>query len=358
MEKAKRDSLSIDRISDLPKDILHRILYFLSQEDVVRTSVLCKSWRYVWCTRPNLDFSDINFKGKDYSHHESVLLLDQMGPITQSYARKGNLSLLVFPIILLELPICPRWCNLGQNIPENIPFVRLRVLRLSNVSVENEVFEKIISSCPLLTTMSLDGCKGLKTIKLEKKIHKHLKHFTFINLMNRTAEKCNIEIDIPTLETIEIMGSKIRCSMRNLSILKTLSLGSVEQSPLYVVQRVVESVEDVVSKKEVIVVSSVVSIPSLSIGVIFNHHWSNLPQEPLKVHGCQVEHRILLPAFEFDTGEFFRTLTMSRGRSVDQKIHGNFSAKVRRERNSGINDFSVFVFHFERYRILSYDCYL
>ncbi|EYU35747.1 hypothetical protein MIMGU_mgv1a018689mg [Erythranthe guttata] len=224
----------------------------------------------------------------------------------------------VFKAESLELLHLNR-CNLGQNIPENIPFVRLRVLRLSNVSVENEVFEKIISSCPLLTTMSLDGCKGLKTIKLEKKIHKHLKHFTFINLMNRTAEKCNIEIDIPTLETIEIMG---------------------------------------ISKKEVIVVSSVVSIPSLSIGAIFNHHWSNLPQEPLKIHGCQVEHRILLPSFEFDTGEFFRTLTMSRGRRVDQKIHGNFSAKVRRERNSGIKDFSVFVFHFERYRILSYDCYL
>ncbi|EYU26185.1 hypothetical protein MIMGU_mgv1a026227mg [Erythranthe guttata] len=262
MEKAKRDSLSIDRISDLPKDILHRILYFLSQEDAVRTSVLSKSWRYIWCTRPNLDFSDIEFNGnkqdflstvdktlqqyydqglslekfrlylsllgKDYSYHESVLLLHKWIPLLKAMGVKEfclsilfdhNLGITDMPSVVfkaesLELLHLNR-CNLGQNIPENIPFVRLRVLRLSNVLVENEVFEKIISSCPLLTTMSLDGCKGLKTIKLEKKIHKHLKHFTFINLMNRTAEKCNIEIDIPTLETIEIMGSKIRCSMRN-----------------------------------------------------------------------------------------------------------------------------------------------
>ncbi|KAL7110849.1 hypothetical protein ACP275_05G051700 [Erythranthe tilingii] len=53
---------SMDRISDLPKDILQRILYFLSQEDAVRTSVLSKSWRNIWCTRPNLDFSIYAFK--------------------------------------------------------------------------------------------------------------------------------------------------------------------------------------------------------------------------------------------------------------------------------------------------------
>ncbi|EYU30182.1 hypothetical protein MIMGU_mgv1a026803mg [Erythranthe guttata] len=52
----------MDMISDLPKDILQRILYFLSQEDAVRTSVLSKSWRNIWCTRPNLDFSIYAFK--------------------------------------------------------------------------------------------------------------------------------------------------------------------------------------------------------------------------------------------------------------------------------------------------------
>ncbi|EYU44106.1 hypothetical protein MIMGU_mgv1a023500mg, partial [Erythranthe guttata] len=37
--------------------------YWLSQEDAVRTSVLSKSWRNIWCTRPNLHFSDAAFKG-------------------------------------------------------------------------------------------------------------------------------------------------------------------------------------------------------------------------------------------------------------------------------------------------------
>ncbi|EYU33034.1 hypothetical protein MIMGU_mgv1a019771mg [Erythranthe guttata] len=196
----------MDRLSDLPKDILHRILYFLSQEDAVRTSVLSTSWRYIWCTRPNLDFSDINFKGnkqdflstvettlqqyydqglslekfrlylsllgKDYSHHESMLLLDKWVPLLKVMRVKEfclsilsdhtpgitDLSSVVFKAEALELLHLNR-CSLGKNIPENIPFLRLQVLRLSNVLVENEVFEKLISSCPLLTTMSLDGRK-------------------------------------------------------------------------------------------------------------------------------------------------------------------------------------------------------
>ncbi|XP_012844772.1 PREDICTED: F-box/LRR-repeat protein 13-like [Erythranthe guttata] len=46
-EKREEGSNSIDKISELPQDILQRILYWLSQEDAVRTSVLSKSWRNI-----------------------------------------------------------------------------------------------------------------------------------------------------------------------------------------------------------------------------------------------------------------------------------------------------------------------
>ncbi|KAL7111267.1 hypothetical protein ACP275_05G077700 [Erythranthe tilingii] len=241
--------MSMDKISDLPKDILHRILYFLSQEDAVRTSVLSKSWRYVWCTRPNLDFSDINFKGnkqdfpstvdktlqqyydqglslekfrlyasllgKDYSHHESVLLLEKWVPLLTGMGVKEfslsiisdrtpgitDLSSVVFKAESLEYLHLNR-CSLGQNIPENIPFVRLQ----------------IVSSCPLLTTMWFRECKGLKNIKLEKKLLKYLKKFN----------ECCVEIDFPSLEKMEIIGSKIRFHIHKFDNLKTLCLDMVE----------------------------------------------------------------------------------------------------------------------------------
>ncbi|KAL7110850.1 hypothetical protein ACP275_05G051800 [Erythranthe tilingii] len=277
MKKAKReDEGNNSRISDLPKDILHRIRNFLSQEDAVRTSVLSKSWRYVWCTRPNLNFSDNNFKGNKNNFlsvvdktlqlycdqklcleefHLSISLtyhwdltyvsfLDKWIPllatmgvkefrlsIVSNYGyRITNLSSVVFKAESLNLLRLEN-CNLGQNIPENIPFLRLQVLRLQSVSIEQEIFDKIISSCTLLTSMWFHDCKGLKTIKLETKLHKHLKHFTFTNhggYGTYSKDKCCVEIDIPTLETINIIGNKIRFHCHKFGNLKSLTLNSVE----------------------------------------------------------------------------------------------------------------------------------
>ncbi|EYU30179.1 hypothetical protein MIMGU_mgv1a008322mg [Erythranthe guttata] len=230
MKKAKEDEArpkSIDMISGLPKEILHKILYSVSQKDAVRTSVLSKSWRNIWSTRTNLDldFSHPNFTrskqefltvvdktlqlyrdqrlcleefhlsvsllGDYYSDRESVSLLDKWIPLLTSMGVKEfrlsilsnefvDLSSVVFKAESLVF-FCLKKCKLGEKIPENIPFGSLQVLRLENIFFENEiVFEKIISSCPLLTTMWFHECRGLKTIKLENKLHKYLKHFTFI----------------------------------------------------------------------------------------------------------------------------------------------------------------------------------
>ncbi|KAL8053477.1 hypothetical protein ABFX02_05G074500 [Erythranthe guttata] len=253
----------MERISHLPKDILHRILYFLSQEDAVRTSVLSKSWRYIWCTRNKQVFLSTvdntlqqyydqglslekfrlyaSLLGKDYSHHESVLLLEKWVPLLTGMGVKEfslsiisdrtpgitDLSSVVFKAESLEYLHLNR-CSLGQNIPENIPFVRLQVLRLQNVLMKEEIFEKIVSSCPLLTTMWFRECKGLKNIKLDKNLLKYLKKFSFINRNTPRIDECIVEIDFPTLEKMEIIGSKIRFHIHKFDNLKTLCLDMVE----------------------------------------------------------------------------------------------------------------------------------
>ncbi|KAL7149582.1 hypothetical protein ABFS83_05G050900 [Erythranthe nasuta] len=273
----------MDRISELPEDILHRILYFLSQEDAVRTSVLSKSWRYIWRTRPNLDFSDntkyykggkkkqeflsvvnttlqgycdqrlcvdefrLRISSGDYSDHEFVSLLDKWIPLltaTTMGVKEFQLSILSknsvrgivhLPVVLKAEPLKLLWlydCSLGQNIPENIPFVRLQVLRLQSVSIEQQIFDKIISSCPLLTDMWLQKCGGLKTIALEKKLHRYLKHVSFVS-HEMTRDESIVEIDddvVPTLETIHIKGCKIRFRNVKFGSLKSLYLSVVEIS--------------------------------------------------------------------------------------------------------------------------------
>ncbi|KAL7149584.1 hypothetical protein ABFS83_05G051100 [Erythranthe nasuta] len=283
MKKANSDRRpeSMDMLSELPKEILQRILCLLSQEEAVRTSVLSKPWRHTWRTRPNLVFSDNDnyFRGKEQeflsvvdetlrgyldqglrleefhlhmSNHVSVSLLDKWIPKLESmgindfrlyFLSKHEVGEMIdLPVVLKAEPLTLLLlynCDLGRNIPENIPFVRLQVLRLQNVSIEQEIFDKVISSCALLASMWFQDCKGLTKIKLETKLHKNLKQFIFINDVTYQKDECSIEIDAPTLEKVKIFGSKIRFHGRELCNIKSLylanvdiAINSVERSPV------------------------------------------------------------------------------------------------------------------------------
>ncbi|CAI9105104.1 OLC1v1003959C1 [Oldenlandia corymbosa var. corymbosa] len=46
----------VDRISELPDEILSRISSFLTFKEAFRTTVLSKRWKHAWAYVPNLDF--------------------------------------------------------------------------------------------------------------------------------------------------------------------------------------------------------------------------------------------------------------------------------------------------------------
>ncbi|EYU30202.1 hypothetical protein MIMGU_mgv1a005738mg [Erythranthe guttata] len=199
----------MDMISDFPKDILQRILYFLSQEDAIRTSVLSKSWRNIWCARPNLDLSDKIFKGDKQEflffvgnnlqryrdqrmrleefglriflgNYEFVSLLEKrvatlknMGVkefrlsiysrrVQRRRRRYVKLPSLVFEAESLQ-DLHAEGFTLDQtSIGRNILCKHLKKLRLEKIEIEDGVFEKIITSCPLIETMILKSCKGIE----------------------------------------------------------------------------------------------------------------------------------------------------------------------------------------------------
>ncbi|GKC48379.1 F-box domain containing protein [Tanacetum coccineum] len=51
-----------DRLSNLPDDLIHRILSFVGIKLAVQTSALSSRWRYLWTSLPRLDFSSEDFK--------------------------------------------------------------------------------------------------------------------------------------------------------------------------------------------------------------------------------------------------------------------------------------------------------
>ncbi|KAL9162169.1 hypothetical protein ABFS82_07G071600 [Erythranthe guttata] len=252
--ESRDDSNSMDRISELPKDILHIILYFLSQKDAVRTSVLSNSWRNIWCTRPNLDFSDAAFKGnkqdflslvtrnlqryrdqrmcveefhlrislRDHLDHESsVMLLERWIPLLKNmglkkfclslhsklYSTRLRLPSVVFVAESLQDLRLENFV-LDRNTIERIVLLNnLRSLCLREDWIEDEIFQKIIDSCPLIETLDVEGCLRLRTITLNN-LH-HLKYISFSEMYDFTGELCRNEIHPPSLETIKISSGNL-----------------------------------------------------------------------------------------------------------------------------------------------------
>ncbi|KAL3634858.1 hypothetical protein CASFOL_021912 [Castilleja foliolosa] len=233
-------AIAIDRLSQLPQPILHNILSLLSQRDAVRTSVLSKSWRYLWHGRLNVEFRDHWFPRKkvllsfldrtlqryldqnltlqkflvDMYHYEvDFVLLQKWIPllIMNICVRSFNISFhessIFFPLplvvfqseSLVELHL--QRCDLSiLKSTHNVMLNNLQTLHLEEVDITDKIFEKIISGCPLIENLDVLKCIGMKSIKLHK--HHNIKDFCC-----SVDEQTIIEIEDPhTLESFNIQN--------------------------------------------------------------------------------------------------------------------------------------------------------
>ena len=51
-----------DRISNLPKEIIHHILSFLDMKYVIQTSTLSRKWKHIWTSIPHLNLNSRTFR--------------------------------------------------------------------------------------------------------------------------------------------------------------------------------------------------------------------------------------------------------------------------------------------------------
>lgn len=73
--------VSVDRISDLPDEILHIILSKLSSiKSIAQTSVLSKRWKYLWQCYPDLEFTPatVHNNNKNYDRRMISLVINQV----------------------------------------------------------------------------------------------------------------------------------------------------------------------------------------------------------------------------------------------------------------------------------------
>lgn len=189
------DHLGADLISDLPVSIIESILASVPIRDAVRTSILSSKWRYKWngitsivvdekCVPPS---NDRTANEKKLLKFVNQLLFLHQGPIhkfklTSSYLQsspkidqfllflsRNGLQELVLELgegfELFRIPSCLFNCEKLIRLDlvrcELEPpvgfkgFMCLKALSLHQVLISSDAIDSLISSCPLLESLSL-----------------------------------------------------------------------------------------------------------------------------------------------------------------------------------------------------------
>ncbi|CAN6694057.1 unnamed protein product [Malus baccata var. baccata] len=185
-----------DRISELPETILCHILSFLETVHAVRTTVLSTRWNKIWTKVPNLHFGYIpNFcpeyedEGEDACHNHFMTFVDRLYIYDFTRidgwlctATRHNVVKLDFHLLRIykynrrdtfEFPRSLFKCKtlevlkLSSNCTTYYPptsgcFPSLKFLHITlHTSLDNSV-EQLISCCPLLEGLTIDGFVGTR----------------------------------------------------------------------------------------------------------------------------------------------------------------------------------------------------
>ncbi|KAI3713665.1 hypothetical protein L1987_72248 [Smallanthus sonchifolius] len=219
--RCDRKSMNVegDGLSKLPDDVIHKILSFVSIKHVVETSVLSSRWRYIWTSMPYLNFSNEDFismpkfskfvtsvlSRRDDQIEVASLKLSLHGRVSQAfvervlnYAFSHNVQRMVITCPVekkIRIPLslfCSRSLkhltlvgSVDHSISSTWELPALTTLHLGYVTLydgggdddgcdddddddddgdgggggDYDKVDNIISKCPNLKNLTLDGCK-------------------------------------------------------------------------------------------------------------------------------------------------------------------------------------------------------
>ncbi|XP_038703923.1 F-box/FBD/LRR-repeat protein At1g13570-like [Tripterygium wilfordii] len=199
--------MELDKLSSLPGHVIDQILSQLPIKDAVRTSVLSRKWRYRWAKIPHLVFdnqcvpvpSQDQTSGKNKLIHiiDHVLLLHN-GPIQKFKLSHRDLIgisdvdrwILYLSRSTIKEFVLEIWKGQRYKLPsclfsfENLihlelfncllkppstfkGFRSLKSLDLQHVTLAQDAFENLISSCPLLEKLTLMNFDGFTHLKID-----------------------------------------------------------------------------------------------------------------------------------------------------------------------------------------------
>ncbi|KAL0448949.1 UNVERIFIED_CONTAM: putative F-box/FBD/LRR-repeat protein [Sesamum latifolium] len=174
-----------DKISSLPEPILHYILSYLPTKDAVKTSALSKTWKATWKSFPILDFNQYSFQESAYSRtahkNHSELIQDFCDYVDEFLtSREGLASIEKFQVVV-NFQGCrlryhrnlDRWLNyaIENNVEDLVLAYHTRATTkgghwLSQVYIDQETLQGIVSSSCLLEELCIRFCKGFQVVRI------------------------------------------------------------------------------------------------------------------------------------------------------------------------------------------------
>ncbi|XP_030517207.2 F-box protein At5g03100-like [Rhodamnia argentea] len=193
-----------DDISALPDDVIHHIFSFLTLRDVVKTSILSKRWQSTWTSTTDLVFNDgigddLPHSSRDFSSFVDSVLLQSTSPTVKRFhimcdgvnspkfdswfcfaaaRRVEDLRLLPAATPLFSYALPQFVCHLSWlvrlefrkcrfSLGTTVRWPRLKVLSMSFAELSDHILEEIVRGSPVLESLELHMCKGVKNIRID-----------------------------------------------------------------------------------------------------------------------------------------------------------------------------------------------
>ncbi|XP_078168861.1 FBD-associated F-box protein At4g13985-like [Carex rostrata] len=248
--------LAIDSISDMPNELLTRILSLLTTEEAVRTSILSKRWTYLWTSMDTLDFDFGSCMFGDFYHenrfprfidgvlnHRGFSSLDKFKLTWQSDLTRSDYGN-VEECISYEVTRMPRFIDIyiGTNLifklpdsllncgsikemslladslfeskPKSINLPSLQKMEIGHTSIDDDLIKMFLLGCPVLEELALTSCrlmfKEINSNVLKKlTIKKCSLRTTSFTLKNASSlVTADLDIEIPYYKgELNLLGS-------------------------------------------------------------------------------------------------------------------------------------------------------
>ncbi|XP_040365642.1 F-box/FBD/LRR-repeat protein At1g13570 isoform X2 [Rosa chinensis] len=193
--------MELDRISNLPSDVIVKILSCLTLKEAVRTSVLSSRWRNRWAMLSGLIFDEKCFSTENCATFVNIVyhvLLSHIVPVEKFVLSHPHLiptididrwvlhlsrnSIKVFELRIpdgpqYEMPL--RFFSYQDMIELKLSqcllkppttfkgFRTLKMVRFQRVALAQDVLENLILCCPLLESLTIIKCIGFTHLKID-----------------------------------------------------------------------------------------------------------------------------------------------------------------------------------------------